>query len=73
MCALLTSLYRTLIRTTCEVLPKAPNAIIGAAELTRRLISTSPLLALVDTLRGGRARERPLAADLIRKHLSGTS
>ena len=42
----------------------------GAASRDPKLYE---LLALADALRGGRARERQMAADLIRQHLSGVS
>lgn len=42
----------------------------SAPEAARRDIRLYELLALADALRGGRARERKLAAELIHKHLS---
>ncbi|MEK6787496.1 MAG: hypothetical protein AABY68_00930 [Pseudomonadota bacterium] len=42
----------------------------SAPEAARRDIRLYELLALADALRGGRARERKLAAELMRKHLS---
>jgi hypothetical protein len=43
----------------------------SAPEAARRDIKLHELLALADALRGGRARERKLAAELMHKHLKG--
>ncbi|MDO9620597.1 MAG: hypothetical protein Q7I91_01690, partial [Moraxellaceae bacterium] len=42
----------------------------SAPEAALRDIKLHELLALADALRGGRARERKLAAELIHQHLS---